>query len=279
VGRASLSACLIGIQAVHGAQLPEADKAAVYRHLAAHLADAGEEAPPYEPQHPLAAHAWQDDLWRPPAGWFKDPQLHTPTPILVTDAGRVYGLASEWAQCHIGYMNECVRPPREEYHSYFLTGEQPLDDGTTVAVGTITAGIGHATTSRPIPWMRAKEHYDNTEAVVAHVTLGNCPAGIWVAGAVPPWAQAARVQALRASGQVSPDWRPIGGRLRMVGLLTVNESGFTVPRARVLVADGQVQALIMSGLMSVHLGPGPVERLAGPDLRAEMDALAARVHR
>lgn len=274
-GPANVSACLVGIQAVHTTQLPEHEKAAVYRHLAAHLADAGEEAPPYEPHAPLAAHAWQEDLWTPPAEWFRDPQITQPIPIMVTNEGRVYGLASEWTECHLGYMNECVRPPREDYHAYYLTGEQPLDDGSTVAVGTITAGIGHAPTNRAVPWMKAKEHYDNTEAVVAHVAIGNCKAGIWVAGGIVPWAQSARVQQLRASGQVSPDWRPIGGRLRMVGLLAVNESGFQVPRARVLVADGQIQALIMSGLSSVARIPAPDE---AADLRAEMDRLHARVH-
>jgi len=274
-GPANISACLAGIQVVHGSRIPDEDKEAVYRHLAAHLRDAGEEPPPYEPQHSLAAHAWQEDMWRPPASWFTDPEIKNATPIMVSDAGQVYGLATEWGQCHLGFSNECVLPPREEYHDRFMTGEQPLDNGRSIPVGQITAGIGHAPLSMGAN--RAAEHYDNTDAVVADVVVGNCRAGIWVAGAIRPSAQAARVQALRASGQVSPDWRRIGGQLRMVALLTVNVSGYQVPRVRTRVAGGQIQSMVASGLVSVHTGPSEAE-LDQRALRLQMEALDRRVH-
>jgi hypothetical protein len=274
-GPANMSACLAGIQVVHGSRIPDEDKEAVYRHLAAHLRDAGEEPPPYEPQHSLAAHAWQEDMWRPPAAWFTDPEIKNATPIMVSNAGQVYGLATEWGQCHLGFSNECVLPPREEYHDRFMTGEQPLDNGRSIPVGQITAGIGHAPLSMGAN--RAAEHYDNTDAVVADVVVGNCRAGIWVAGAVRPSAQAARVQALRASGQVSPDWRRIGGQLRMVALLTVNVSGYQVPRVRTRVASGQIQSMVASGLVSVHVGPREDE-LDQRALRLQMEALDRRVH-
>jgi hypothetical protein len=279
-GPANLTACVTGMQVVHNSRIPDEDRAAIYAHLAAHLRDAGEEPPPYEPEHALVAHAWQEDQgFHPPAPWFADPKLSVPTPVMVTDAGRVYGLATEWGECHIGYNNECVLPPREAYHERFMTGELPYtcDDGTRPLVGQITAGIGHAAMS--LNANRAAEHYDNTDAVVADVAVGNCDLGIWVAGAIRPSAQAARVAALRASGQVSPDWRRIGGQLRMVGLLTVNISGYQLGRARVRtrVASGQIQTMVASGLVSVRL-PGPsTADLDRMSMRREMDRLAERV--
>jgi hypothetical protein len=276
-GPANLSACLSLIQAVHAATLPEPEKAGIYRHLAAHLNDAGMDIAPYEPHAALLAHAWQETDLARPAAWFADPEIKAPMPIIVAGANaqgfrRVYGLACEWHECHIGFSGECVLPPREVYHDRFRTGVVPLDDGTTVPVGQITAGIGHAALTLGMNANRAAEHYDNTEAVVADVVTGNCRAGIWVAGATRPWAQAERVDALRASGEVSPDWRRVGGQLKLVALLTVNTSGYQVPRVRTLVAGGQIQAMIASGMTSIHMGPSEAQ-IEQQALRLEMDRI------
>ena len=223
----------------------------------------------------IVAHAWHDE-WRPPVAWFTDPHLGQVMPIMVTDQGRIYGHAAQWGQCHLGFMNECVMPPFEDQHSYYRTGEIVCDDGSHVAVGTITAGIEHAALSRGAS--AAKEHYENTSAVVAYVITGNDKHGIWVAGAVRPDAQASRVQALRGSGQVSPDWRRIGGHLRMVGLLTVNVSGYQTPKARALVASGEIQSLVSSGMIAVR-NPQPSEDdLNRRALELIRDQLQARVH-
>jgi hypothetical protein len=266
-GAANLTACAYGVA--------HAQTRDVYEHLARHLRDAGREPPPFEQTPALVAHAWHDE-WRPPRAWFNDPNLGQVMPIMVTDQGRVYGHAAQWGQCHLGYMSECVMPPPEDYHAYYLTGEVLADDGTRVAVGQITAGIEHA--AMPLRASSAKQHYENTDAVVADVVSGNDAHGIWVAGAIRPWAQASRVAALRASGQVSPDWRRIGGTLRMVALLTVNTSGYTVPRARALVAGGEIQTLISSGMITVqHHGPTEDE-LNQRALRLMQKQLAERVH-
>jgi hypothetical protein len=210
-------------------------------------------------------------LERPPAAWFADPRLSVLTPIVVTDEGRVYGHAAQWGQCHLGFAGECVAVPREDTFPYFLTGELVCADGSRVAVGQITAGIGHA----PIHYRAqpAAEHYDNTAAVVADVTVGNDRHGVWVAGSLRGDVDEARIHALRASGQVSPDWRRIGGQLRMVGLLTVNISGYQVPRAR--VASGAVQALVATGIP--RLGRAPETDIERAARRALANEIAARV--
>lgn len=279
-GAANLTACSSGIGILHGGRggtnIPDADRRGVYDHLAKHLRDGDQEPPPFvSSPSSLVAHAWHDE-WRPPRDWFTDPHLGQVMPIVVTDQGRVYGHAAQWGECHLGFMNECVMPPHEDYHAYFLTGEIVCDDGARVAVGQITAGIEHA----PLPMRSssAKQHYENTDTVVADVVCGNDQHGIWVAGAIRPWAHASRVAALRGSGQVSPDWRRTGGALRMIALLTVNTSGYTVPRARSLVSGGQIQTLVSSGMVSVqHHGPSEDE-LNQRALKLMRQSLIERVH-
>jgi hypothetical protein len=285
-GPANLTACSAGIGVLNGsrggADIDDVDKRGVYEHLAKHLRDANQEPPPFEPPAADAADvllAGAAYNWRPQREWFENPNLGQVMPIMVTEAGRIYGHAAQWGTCHLGFMNECVMPPFEDHHDHFLTGEVICDDGSRVAVGQITAGLEHAPLSYGAS--RAKQQYENTDACVADIVTGNDKHGIWVAGAVRPWAHESRVHALRASGQVSPDWRRIGGALRMVALLTVNTSGYQVARARSFVAGGQIQSLVSSGMIAVQ-GPRvtqPTEdELNKRAMKLMRDQLAKRVH-
>jgi len=234
------------------------------------LAESGE-APKPRALHAVTAGA----VFKPPAAWFSDPGLSLPTPITVTDDGRIYGHAAQWGSCHIGQDEVCVQPPHEDAHPYYRTGEVVCADGSRVAVGQITVGTGHA----PLHYgaVPAAEHYDNTGAAVADVAVGNDAHGIWVAGAVRPGADPLKVYELQAAGQVSGDWRRIGGQLRLVGLLAVNVPGFPVPKMRARVASGEPQALVAAGKPTVAWGrsQGDVERDA---VRIVMRMLSRRVH-
>lgn len=183
---------------------------------------------------------------RPPVDWFRNPDLSVPTGITVTADGRVYGHAALWGTCHIGQAGVCVTPPREDDHPYFMTGNTWTEGGDSVSVGQITVGTNHA----PLSYghRAASDHYDNTGAAVADVAVGNDAHGIWVAGAIRPGASAERIHELRAAGQVSGDWRRIGGALRLVGLLAVNVPGFPVPKLKTHLANGQQLALVASGI-------------------------------
>jgi SPP1 gp7 family putative phage head morphogenesis protein len=232
-------------------------------------------------QPAVVAAASLDD-YRPPAAWFTDPGLPEPTGIVVDEDGRVRGHAALFESCHIGYGEvDCVSPPFEADHPYFLTGEVVCADGSRVAVGQITLATGHAPLSYGA--QRAAEHYDNTGAVVADVTCGNDGFGIWVAGAIRPGTDPARVHELRASGQLSGDWRRIGGQLRLVGLLAVNVPGFPVPRPRARVASGSAQALVAAGKVAHDAGQGAPDlskvkaRIVRPIMESRKAAAAARV--
>lgn len=225
-----------------------------------------------EPLHAVTAGA---ELWRPPAEWFADPKLSLATPITVTDDGRIYGHAAQWGSCHIGQEGVCVQPPHEDAHPYYRTGEVACDDGTRMAVGQITVGTGHAPLH--LGASPAAEHYDNTGAAVADVAVGNDAHGIWVAGCVRPGADPAKVYELQAAGQVSGDWRRIGGQLRLVGLLAVNVPGFPVPKMRARVASGEPQALVAAGRPTVAWGRSQAE-LERDAVRIVMRMLSRRVH-
>lgn len=227
------------------------------------------------PARPRGVTASVTELWRPPAQWFSDPKLSLPTPVTITDEGRIYGHAAQWGTCHIGQEGTCIQPPREDEHPYYRTGEVVCEGGERMAVGQITVGTGHAPLN--LGASPAAEHYDNTGAAVADVAVGNDQHGIWIAGSIRPGADPLKVYELQAAGQVSGDWRRIGGQLRLVGLLAVNVPGFPVPKMRARVASGQPQALVAAGRPQVAWSR-PQADVEQEAVRIVMRMLSRRVH-
>ena len=203
--------------------------------------------------------------------WFTDPGLQAPTPLTITDDGRVYGHLATWDTCHIGRDDVCLTPPRTATgYAYFRTGEYVCEscDGARVPVGHITMDTGHASlSSQP---RSAAAHYDNTGHVAADIAVGEDEHGVWVAGAVRPdvMGNPSRLAALRSSS-LSGDWRRIGGNLELVAALAVNVPGFPIPRslaasasdvlARAHVDHGVQTALVASGIVQ----PGTLTSVDG----------------
>ena len=204
----------------------------------------------------------------PPEAWFKDPQLTGPTALVVEDGGRVYGHIAAWGTCHIGQVGKCVEPPTSpSNYAYFRTGALRTAEGTSVAVGHLTMGTGHAGPRDSAN--AAAEHYDNTGTVFADVAAGEDAYGIWVAGSLRPGITAEQVRVAR-SAPISGDWRAIRGSLELVGALAVNVPGFPVPRPRGLLASGEVRSLQASGVVahydSAARAAHPSSRMAGDGL-------------
>lgn len=240
----------------------------------------------------------------PPEAWFKDPALTGPTALVVEDDGRVYGHIAAWGTCHIGQIGKCVEPPTSpSNYAYFRTGALRTAEGTTVAVGHLTMGTGHAGPRDSAN--AAAEHYDNTGTVFADVAAGEDAYGIWVAGSLRPGISAEQVRVAR-SAPISGDWRTIRGSLELVGALAVNVPGFPVPRPQGLLASGEVRSLQASGVVAhddsaaraSHPSNGPVgsngltlgdisylKRLAESERRRDLrrataaDKMRARVER
>lgn len=184
----------------------------------------------------------------PPEAWFKDPALTGPTALVVEDDGRVYGHIAAWGTCHIGQIGKCVEPPTSpSNYAYFRTGALKTAEGTSVAVGHLTMGTGHAGPRDSAN--AAAEHYDNTGTVFADVAAGEDAYGIWVAGSLRPGITAEQVRVAR-SAPISGDWRTIRGSLELVGALAVNVPGFPVPRPQGLLASGEVRSLQASGVVA-----------------------------
>lgn len=184
----------------------------------------------------------------PPEAWFKDPALTGPTALVVEDDGRVYGHIAAWGTCHIGQIGKCVEPPTSpSNYAYFRTGALRTAEGTSVAVGHLTMGTGHAGPRDSAN--AAAEHYDNTGTVFADVAAGEDAYGIWVAGSLRPGITPEQVRVAR-SAPISGDWRTIRGSLELVGALAVNVPGFPVPRPQGLLASGEVKSLQASGVVA-----------------------------
>lgn len=178
----------------------------------------------------------------PPRQWFSNPTLKEPTPITVTDDGRVFGHIAAWNVSHIG-MPRATKPPRSaSNYAYFRTGVLRTEDGSDVPVGQLTLAGGHAPLNASAA--QALKHYDDTSSAIADVSAGEDQHGIWVAGALRPEATPQQVRALRASAP-SGDWRTINGRLELVAVCQVNVPGF--PVARSIVAGGHMMALVAAG--------------------------------
>lgn len=212
-----------------------------------------------------------------PASWFSDPSLTRPTPLTITDEGRVYGHLAAWGTCHIGIQGTCITPPKSTTdYAYYRVGAVMTDAGE-VPVGHITMGTGHASTDPSMSARAAAAHYDNTGSVVADVASGEDAYGIWVAGAMRPTATPDQVAALRAAA-LSGDWRRIGGSLELVAALAVNVPGFPIPRgAAFSIQLGAQASLVAAGIVSprgTDSAPG-----AAPDTAAARNLRQNEVRR
>lgn len=257
VGPANVAACHAALRALtsgRAGSLSFAQRRAAYEHLAQHLRDAGEDVLEFVdgdvPRGALIAAL--DALEGPPLEWFQTPEHDgylAPVVDEVTASGwrRFYGHGAAWGTCHTSFPGVCVTPPKEGEHSYFRLGEVVTAGGERIAVGSVTMGTGHAPT-RGVTAAQAAEHYDNTGSVVALVASTDGKHGIWLAGAIPPWVSAERVTALQAAGQLSGDWRKIGGKFRLVAFLAVNHPGFPIPRLSTGVENGRQMSLVAAGL-------------------------------
>lgn len=180
---------------------------------------------------------------KPPAEWFDVPEPSEPTPLTVTDDGRVYGHLAVWGQCHTSPdFNYCQQPPRSvSDYKFFHLGEIESAEGDRIPVGKITVGTPHA----PLHYGGAKtqEHYDNTGCVAAFVRAKDGARGIWLSGAVRNDVPSEKIRDLRANPP-SGDWRIESGSLELQGVLAVPVPGYPVPRSEAhLVASGGSEEL------------------------------------
>lgn len=197
---------------------------------------------------------------------FADPHLSGPTLLTITDDGHIFGHIACFGECHRSIQAECIMAPRSSsgYKHFHSSPGVHLADGTTLPVGRLTVGTGHAPDN--LAAGPAIAHYDNTGTCFALVRAGEDAHGIWVSGVAAPWATPEQVE-MGLSSPLSGDWRRLDGNLELVAALAVNTPGFL---ARVTDTNGSPTTLVAS------LAPSPsVETAGGPPL--SLDDIKAAV--
>ena len=170
-------------------------------------------------------------IYSPPvyaAAFFTDPGFDGPTPLHITDDGRVQGHLAVWNTCHVGIRDRCVIAPHSEtdYAHFHTAPPVRTDDGGKAKVGRLTVDCGHADSELSLG--PAIGHYDNAGTCFALVHAGEDAHGIWVSGVPAPGVGGEQL-ARGLSAPLSGDWRDSGGNLELIAALSVNTPGFPVP--------------------------------------------------
>jgi hypothetical protein len=219
-----------------------------------------------------AAEDFRPRVYR--AKFFAKPELSAPTLPTMDDEGRIFGHLACFGECHRSIQSQCVMAPRSrtEYAHFHTSPAVRLDDGSSIAVGRLTVGTGHA--SDRVSGPAAMAHYDNTGTCFALVRVYEDEHGISFSGVAHPTATTEQIEA-GITAPLSGDWRDFGGGLELVAALAVNTPGFA---ARGREDDrGRPVTLVAS------LGPSPLDKhsMRGPILtlndirRAVAEGIAA----
>lgn len=207
----------------------------------------------YAPDHAFSFTA-TDTLPRLDPTKFADPKLTEPTPPYVDEDNVVYGHIAAWGTLHVDAAGLRLTPPKSHTnYAYFANTHVLTEDGMLPSARLVIDG-NHA--DKAAMWRTAIDHYANTCAAWADVSVGEDEFGIWFAGIVRPGTSAEVIHAARAS-VLSGDWRHIGGGLELVAALSVNAGGFPIARSEPSHAAGFAHA---DGMQLSLLGAGMLER-------------------
>jgi hypothetical protein len=177
---------------------------------------------------------------QPPRAWFETPEPPGKMPLTVNEDGRVFGHIATWDSCHVGFLPQCVPPPKStSSYAYFHVCELDTADGDPVTVGKLmfspTDG-GHA--DRALSAAKASAYYDRTGMAAAFLRVSDGEHGIWAAGVLNPNLSDEQRQEMRRQLRLHPpsgDWRPINGQYELICALAVAVPGYPTPRATVTI--------------------------------------------
>ncbi|MBF6416973.1 phage minor head protein [Nocardia cyriacigeorgica] len=163
-----------------------------------------------------------------PADAFAIPEADEPTPIHVTDDGRVMGHLATWDTVHRAHLNKDNPPTPYRSHSGYAEFHQSsvrTDDGELLRVGRLTVGGGHGPAGRGM--RAALDHYDNVATTWALVRAVDGNLGIWVSGVVNPDADEKMIRAAIGAPH-SGHWERVAGVPELIAAHAVNSPGFPI---------------------------------------------------
>ena len=300
-GAANIKACQSGIGILNGGRggtsIPDSDRSGVHAHLAAHLKDAGLDAPPLTAAGgPIVADGHTITIPDvPPDWWFDEPRdVVMATALTITDEGRLFGMLAPGNTGHRAFRDRRLTAPMGKVdYSRFLGRQTIVAGGGRRITGVITMDCGHCPPQASSDPAVRMQHYDNSCSVVADVNIGENGDGVWVAGALKHYVTADQVSAM-TSCALSGDWAPHPdkpGTMEFVAALLVPVPGFAMPgQPELLVASSlrvsdagrvaRVPVLLASGKPRPYDYSTAMERLAraiGADRASKMTALRKRI--
>jgi 2'-5' RNA ligase len=243
----------------------------------------------------LEASAWRVMQEQPPmpADWFREPTPEELPPgsggVHYAD-GRVYGWVAQAGVPHAvhGKKVQIEKLGRLDL-SHFLRAKFPLDDGSEIAVGTITMNVGHHRDG----WQceTAACQFDDSGTVAGIVTVGQNSRGLWFSGAAAPWLSEWDLSVFRSCQPSYHMTQGPGGQWQLRAVLSVPVPAHSSPlkAAAHLAATAVVERsnLALTATASALLDePDFIDRLLDAfesrqadraRVRAELDALAERV--
>lgn len=166
----------------------------------------------------------------PPRRYFDNPDFAMPSPLTITNDGRVLSHVAIDGTCHTGYQGDCLVPPTGCDFRDFLQGRVLTEEGEFVTTGVLTWGMDHPEAT--LSFHEAQAAYGHSDYGWADVTIGYDRFGTWVSGALRPGITDDDVRVLRALA-LSGDWRVTRrtGRHEVIGVLAVNYPGFPIVAA------------------------------------------------
>lgn len=243
---------------------------------------AGDRAPqrattPAEPRREAvtAAAVTTDPLLAPPASWFQDPGFLMPTPLTITNQGRVLGHVAIWNTSHVGRPG--VTPPRGCDMQDFMQGSVITDDGQRIRTGVLTWMMEHPDDELSLHETIAAYNRAAADSGLgwADAIAGEDSHGPWVSGALRPGLTDVQIRVIRALS-LSGDWRYSQrvGRYEMLGVLAVNYPGFPITAAARSLGIPVGKPHHSEKFQVITASAGMVPQGAR---REPVDALAARV--
>ncbi|WP_233646809.1 phage minor head protein [Streptomyces sp. BSE6.1] len=177
----------------------------------------------------LEASAWQVMQQAPPmpADWFREPTREELPPdsggVHYKD-GRVYGWVAQAGVPHAVHGRKVQIDKLGKIDtSHFLRAKFTLDDGSEIAVGTITMDVGHHRDG--FQCETAACQFDNSGTVAGIVTVGMNRGGMWFSGAAAPWLSEWDLSVFRACQPSYHMERGSDGRWQLKAVLSVPVPG------------------------------------------------------